>query len=138
MGRLLVLFALVDLVVLATALIDCLSVPAEEIRALPRVVWALIIVFFTPIGGVAWFLAGRPVAVPAGAVHGHPGGAGAPVSRPPDDDPEFLRALGGSAAPASPEDVDLLRRWEADLRRREDELRRRDRRDPPDPEPPGR
>ena len=36
----------------------------------------------------------------------------------PDDDPEFLKSLG--------EDKGMLQRWEADLRRREEELRKQD------------
>jgi hypothetical protein len=44
----------------------------------------------------------------------------APVA--PDDDPEFLRGLAASRK----EDEDLLKNWEADLRRREEELRKRE------------
>jgi Phospholipase_D-nuclease N-terminal len=137
MGRLLVLFAIVDLAILVTALIDCLSVPAEGIRVLPRAVWALIVIFFTPVGGIAWFLTGRPVAVPAEATRAHPAGSGLRgagilrgdhSARAPDDDPEFLRTLGGTGqvAPSSSitkDDYELLRMWEADLRRREEQLR---------------
>lgn len=145
MGRLLVLFAIADLAILVVALIDCLSVPAEaagEIRALPRVLWVLLIIVFTPIGGIAWFVAGRPVAVPAEANHGHPAGTARRVSGSsghagaPDDDPDFLRTLGGGSSPqVTHEDTELLRQWEADLRRREEELRRRDGR-PDDSDPP--
>jgi hypothetical protein len=39
----------------------------------------------------------------------------------PDDDPEFLRGLAASRK----QDETLLKDWEADLRRREEELRRR-------------
>ena len=123
MGRLLILFALVDVTILVVALIDCLSVPAEGIRALPRAVWALIIIIFTPVGGIAWFLAGRPVAEHAQAVGTAPVRRDAPTTAP-DDDPEFLRTLGASAQ-FTREDTELMRQWEADLRRREEELRRK-------------
>ncbi len=126
MGRLLVLFAVIDIAVLVVALIDCLSVPAEQIRALPRVVWALIIVFFTPIGGILWFVAGRPVAepdTPGGGTPTVPSGGRGSTARAPDDDPEFLRTLGASAE-FTREDADLMQQWEADLRRRERDLRR--------------
>lgn len=135
MGRLLVFLAIADLAVLVVALIDCLSVPPEDIRALPRLVWVLLIIIFTPAGGIAWFVAGRPVAVPANAAHGHPAGTrpAAKASRAPDDDPDFLRSLGGTGSPSphAREDAELLRLWEEDLRRREDELRDRDQ-DKPD------
>jgi hypothetical protein len=134
MGRLLILFALVDVTILVVALIDCLSVPAEGIRALPRAVWALIIIIFTPVGGIAWFLAGRPVAEHAQAVGAAPVRRDAPTTAP-DDDPEFLRTLGASAQ-FTREDAELMRQWEADLRRREDEQRRDGERDVEDPDTP--
>jgi hypothetical protein len=147
MGRLLVLFAIVDLAILVTALIDCLSVPAGGIRALPRAVWALIIIFFTPVGGIAWFLAGRPVAVPAEATRAHPAGRGlrgaglgilrtGPATPAPDDDPDFLRSLGGSTGASTSvtqDDYELLRIWEADQRRREEQLRHDGGGDQPEP-----
>jgi hypothetical protein len=88
------------------ALIDCLARDEEEIRALPKVIWVLIILLFTPLGPIAWFLAGRPrgAAVrrePGGSdevVGGYSLGSGSSAGRngrplAPDDDPEFLRRL---------------------------------------------
>jgi len=130
MIRLYSLFMLLDLALLVVALIDCLSAEEFSIRALPRVVWVFLILLFSPIGAIAWFVAGRP----ARAVRLSNGelwrpGSGFPeeqrprrkASSAPDDDPEFLRGLARSGK----EDQDLMKRWEADLRRREEELRRR-------------
>jgi phospholipase D-like protein len=107
------------------ALIDCLSVDASDIRGLPRIAWVFVILLFPLIGPTAWLLAGRPArtAVPDQTARR---GSAAPARRPlaPDDDPEFLRRLGHERR----DDEDLLRRWEADLRRREEEMRKRDRR----------
>jgi hypothetical protein len=119
MGRLFPLLALADLALIVIALIDCLSVEEYEIRALPRVVWVFLILLFSPIGGIAWFVAGRP----AGSARPIEDG---PYLRPtrntaPDDDAEFL---GRMAARSREEDEDMLRAWEADLRRREEDLRR--------------
>jgi hypothetical protein len=124
MGRLLVLFALVDLAILVVALIDCLSTEGE-IRALPRAVWVFVILLFPPLGPLAWFVAGRPVRAVEPSI--------APLSAPPravapDDDPEFLRQVD---ARRRDEEAEMLRLWEADLRRREDELRKREQ--PEDP-----
>jgi hypothetical protein len=129
--RLYSLLALVDLALIVIALIDCLSADELAIRALPRVVWVLLILLFSPIGAIVWFVAGRP----ARAVRLSNGttwrpGAGFPENeRPsrrgpvaPDDDPEFLRGLAASRK----EDENLLQKWEADLRRREEDLRRRE------------
>jgi hypothetical protein len=127
MPRLFVLFALATLALLVVALIDCLSCENYEIRALPKAVWVLIILFFSPVGAIAWFIAGRPQReVAPGAGIWRPGAAFPERPRPrpvaPDDDPDFLREL---AARTRHDDEDLLRRWEEDLRRREEELRRR-------------
>ena len=116
MGRLFPLFALLDLALIVIALIDCLSVEETEIRALPRVVWVFLILLFSPVGPIAWFVAGRPErAAPARATT-----RGRPPA--PDDDPEFLRRVSRS----SREDEEMLRLWEADLRKREEELRKRE------------
>jgi hypothetical protein len=45
----------------------------------------------------------------------------------PDDNPEFLNSLKAESAPSkNVKDEALLKGWEADLRRREEELRRRE------------
>ncbi|BCJ44625.1 hypothetical protein GCM10010168_14380 [Actinoplanes ianthinogenes] len=131
MIRLYSLFALLDLALLVVALIDCLATEEFAIRALPRVVWVLLILLFSPIGPIAWFIAGRP-ARPVRLSNGttwRPGSGFPESERParrgplaPDDDPEFLRGLAASRR----EDAELMRKWEADLRRREADLRRRE------------
>src|SRR5262245_27607097 len=117
MGRLIPLLALADLAILVIALIDCLSVEEYQIRALPRIAWVFLILLFSPVGGIAWFVAGRPER--AGARGGQAGswrpGNGfpeaerPPASRAPDDDPDFLRRLN---AKSQQEDGEMLRRWE--------------------------
>jgi hypothetical protein len=128
MGRLFPLFALIDLALIVIALIDCLSVEEFEIRALPRVVWVFLILLFSPIGPIAWFVAGRPEKATTRADSDPVLYSRSTRSTAPDDDPEFLRRM----AATQREDEDMLRRWEADLRKREEELRkRRDEDDPP-------
>lgn len=126
MFRFYALFFLLDLAVLVVALIDCLSVDEGGIRALPRIYWVLLILFFSPIGGIAWFVAGRPQTVVPKTNTWRPGSGFPEAERPrdlaPDDDPEFLRRV----ARSNREDAELMRRWEEDLRRREDDLRRKE------------
>ena len=127
MIRLYSLFVLIDLALLVIALISCLSAEEFEIRALPRIAWVFLILLFSPIGAIAWFVAGRP-ARPVRLSNGttwRPGSGFPEQERPrrtaplaPDDDPEFLKSLG--------EDQTRLQRWEADLRRREEELRKQE------------
>ncbi|WP_410813166.1 PLD nuclease N-terminal domain-containing protein [Micromonospora sp. 067-2] len=126
MARLYVLLFLVQIVLAVCALISCLSAEEGQIRALPRIAWVLIILFFPLVGSVAWFVAGRE---PDPGVRGaRPAGTGFAERKPrrpiaPDDDPEFLRSVQDRA---QQQDQELFSRWEEDLRRREDYLRRRD------------
>ncbi|MEV0427192.1 PLD nuclease N-terminal domain-containing protein [Micromonospora sp. NPDC050495] len=134
MVRLYGLLFLAEVVLAVCALISCLSAEEGEIRALPRVAWVLIILFFPLVGSIAWFVAGREPAGrrPRTAWPVGNGFAETERRRPlaPDDDPEFLAGL---KERARRDDQDLLRQWEADLRRREEELRRRtDDRDRPE------
>jgi hypothetical protein len=127
MGRLFPLLILAYMALLVITLVDCLSREQRDIRAMPKAAWVLVIVFLVPIGPILWLLAGRPAgtAATAGRAVSRGGGNGAPrPPRPvaPDDDPEFLSSL----AQQRKDDEELLRQWEADLRRREDELRKPD------------
>jgi len=131
MIRLYSLFVLLDLALLVFALIDCLSAEEFQIRALPRIAWVFLILLFSPIGAIAWFIAGRP-ARPVRLSNGstwRPGSGFPEEQRParsgplaPDDDPAFLKSLAQSLK----DDESMMKRWEADLRRREDELRERE------------
>ncbi|MEU8115784.1 PLD nuclease N-terminal domain-containing protein [Micromonospora sp. NPDC048947] len=124
MARLGVLLFLVQIVLAVCALISCLSAEEGKIRALPRIAWVLIILFFPLVGSIAWFIVGRE---PSPGVRNGWSGGGGERQRPrpvaPDDDPEFLRSV---EERAQQQDQELFQRWEEDLRRREDDLRRRD------------
>jgi hypothetical protein len=133
-ARLYFFMFILDLVLCVAALIDCLSTEEFEIRALPRIVWVIIILLFSPIGPIAWFVAGRPqrtmVGHPSRGRAWRPGNGFPEHERPrtlaPDDDPAFLARLNKERK----DDEDLLRRWEEDLRRREEDLRRKSDDDP--------
>ncbi|WP_035800727.1 PLD nuclease N-terminal domain-containing protein [Kitasatospora mediocidica] len=123
----------------AWAFIDCLTTPEQEVRHLPKVVWVIIILLFGEvlIGPIAWLAAGRQRG--AGARAGGrlswstgeaPGDDDRPTPPPtghsrggrplaPDDDPEFLASLGRE----NKRHEAMLAQWEADLRRREQDLR---------------
>jgi hypothetical protein len=125
--RLYGLLFLVDLALVVIALIDCLSTDEYAVRNLPKVAWVFLILLFSPVGPIVWFVAGRPEKTRTGAAGAWRPGNGFPEyerprSRPigPDDDPEFLRGQ------ARADDAELFRKWEEDLRRREDEQRRKE------------
>jgi hypothetical protein len=111
------------------AFIDCLNTPEEQVKGLPKVVWVIIVLLFGEvlIGPVAWLVAGKQRGpVGAGGV-GRAGGGGFVA---PDDNPEFLKSLAednkGDGEKDGKKDESLLKDWEADLRRREEELRRKE------------
>ncbi|MFG2036710.1 PLD nuclease N-terminal domain-containing protein [Dactylosporangium sp. NPDC048998] len=108
---------LIVLVATLIALIDCLSSEREDIRGLPRPVWFLAILLLPIVGPVAWFFAGRPASLEqrAGVLAG---GRSRRRVTAPDDDPEFLRGIDTTQ---SRNDAELLRRWEEDLKRRDDD-----------------
>ena len=122
---------LIELALLIYCLIDAIQTPTDKVRNLPKVGWILLIIFFPLVGAIAWLVAGRPsrsVVGPTGPTAG--GGRRGPLA--PDDDPEFLAQLRS----VDREQERTLDSWEADLRRREDELRRRRTEDdPPTPGP---
>ncbi|MGW7267164.1 PLD nuclease N-terminal domain-containing protein [Streptomyces sp. NPDC054842] len=112
------------------AFIDCLNTPEEEVRGLPKVVWVIIILLFGEVlvGPIAWLVAGKVRHAPANGStpsewHRNHGTR----QLAPDDDPEFLNSLRAD----NRKDESLLKDWEADLRRREEELRRRERDEDP-------
>lgn len=137
MFRVAVLLSLASVLLTALALISCLSVDDKrQIRGLPRFLWLIVILLVPLAGATAWFLSGRPRPA-AGTGSGWPTVPGRPQPRrrAPDDDPEFLRSLGGASVNenetkkptvSKEEEAELLRRFEEDLRRREGEHRHRD------------
>lgn len=131
MARVFILLFMLHVVLMAVALISCLSAEKGDVRALPRLLWVPVIIVVPLLGPAAWFLSRRPSFGSPSPLGGVSRPTGAPPSRnrppAPDDDPEFLRALD---AEQSKQDRELFERWEEDLRRREDDLRRRDAADP--------
>jgi hypothetical protein len=131
MARLYLLLFAVEVLLAIAALISCLSADEGDINALPRIAWVLIILFFPLLGSIAWFAAGRS-STPR-AKTWRPGAGFPERERPrkvaPDDDPAFLRSIHDERE----RDQEMFAKWEEDLRRREEQLRK----DPPPPEPTG-
>ncbi|MER5538268.1 PLD nuclease N-terminal domain-containing protein [Streptomyces mirabilis] len=110
--------------------IDCLNTPEEEVRGLPKVVWVIVILLFGEVlvGPIAWLVAGKVGRGPTRGVTPSEWHRDQPPQYvAPDDNPEFLNSLSAEPAPSkNVKDEALLKDWEADLRRREEELRRRE------------
>ncbi|MCG7524590.1 PLD nuclease N-terminal domain-containing protein [Streptomyces sp. OfavH-34-F] len=117
------LIYLLPLALTIFAFIDCLNTPEDEAKHLPKIAWVFIILLFWIVGPIVWLAAGK--------VRHAPGGGRAPSEWrrngrqqwvAPDDNPEFLNSLKGEKE----KDESQLKDWEADLRRREEELKRRE------------
>ncbi|WP_031013386.1 PLD nuclease N-terminal domain-containing protein [Streptomyces sp. NRRL F-5727] len=118
------LMILLPLALTIYAFIDCLNTPEDEVKHLPKVVWVIIILLFWVVGPVVWLFSGKKRQ--ATARGGRGGGWVAP-----DDNPEFLKSLGGdersgSSGDRGRGDESMFKDWEDDLRRREDEPKHRD------------
>lgn len=70
------------------AFVDCLRTENSRIRALPKILWAALIVIVTPFGGILWFALGKQRRGAAAS------GVASRGMKAPDDDPDFLRQLG--------------------------------------------
>jgi Phospholipase_D-nuclease N-terminal len=103
------------------ALIDCIQTSEDEARHLPKLAWVILIVIAPLVGAIAWLFAGRPRATAAEGAQ--PTRSSSPAAgrsaRPlgPDDDPDFLDQLRRQDA----EQERMLKQWEEDLRRRDEQ-----------------
>lgn len=104
MARVLIVAGLAALAFAVFAVVDCALTERARVRALPRVVWILLILVLPVLGGALWFLigAGRRGATPVRRYVG------------PDDDPDFIRGT-GSAPAAPPVGDEEWRRLEQEL-----------------------
>jgi len=103
---------------------DVISTDEILVRSLPKMAWLIIVVILPSIGSIAWLALGRPV-----FAGWRPGGTSERPTRRvvgPEDRPDY-------SSRSRPPDNDQLEAWEADLLRREQELRSRK---PDDPLPP--
>lgn len=123
-----VLSTLIPLVLLVFTLIQCIQTDSALVRNLPKPMWIFLIIFVPIVGPVAWLVAGRPerpagstsrVPWPSTATAGFPEYERPRPPRGPDDDPDFLTNLRGPDR----EKEELLRQWEEQLRRREQEMK---------------
>jgi hypothetical protein len=112
----LVLPIIVAIALAVYAFIDCLQTDPAEIRGPRRPVWVAVILLLPVVGPAAWLVVrrGGPRAFPSRRRRR----STPPVA--PDDNPEFLSQL---------RDIDeqheqMLSEWEADLRRREEDMRK--------------
>lgn len=71
------------------AVVDAIQTDDASVRHLPKILWILLILIFSPIGAVAWLVVGRA----RGQQNGRQRPNRPAPPRGPDDDPDFLRNL---------------------------------------------
>lgn len=99
---------------------DVISTDEVLVRNLPKMAWLFIVIILPSIGSIAWLALGRPAF--AGWRPGDTEGRATRRVVGPEDRPDFPSR-----------DTSRLEAWEADLRRREQELRRQKPDDPSAP-----
>lgn len=82
-----VVIALAVLAFTIFSVVDVIQMPEDRIKHLPKLAWVVLVLLFTPAGGMAWWIIGRTdtPTLPMPRQRPRPQG--------PDDDPEFLRGL---------------------------------------------
>ncbi|MER6620811.1 MULTISPECIES: PLD nuclease N-terminal domain-containing protein [unclassified Streptomyces] len=86
-----VLMFLVPLALSVYAFIDCISTKDEDIRHMPKPLWAILVLLFPLVGSISWLIAGKKRHPAGGAAWG--GGGGRRQWVAPDDNPDFLKSL---------------------------------------------
>jgi hypothetical protein len=94
MIRVWLVLALVAALVYIYSIVDCALADRTRVRTLPKSAWLPIVIVFAFIGGVLWFIIGRP----------RKGADGGRRDIAPDDNPEFLRHLGDELGHHKPGD----------------------------------
>ncbi|MDT0394541.1 MULTISPECIES: PLD nuclease N-terminal domain-containing protein [Streptomyces] len=91
-----VLMFLVPLALSIYAFIDCISTKDDDIRHMPKPLWAILVLLFPLVGSISWLIAGKkrhPAGGDAGSAWNRGGGGGRRQWVAPDDNPEFLKSL---------------------------------------------
>ncbi|MEV6178302.1 PLD nuclease N-terminal domain-containing protein [Streptomyces sp. NPDC052016] len=88
-----VLMFLVPLALSVYAFIDCISTKDDEIRHMPKPLWAILVLLFPLVGSISWLIAGKRRSPAAEGWSGVRGGGRSRQWVAPDDNPEFLKSL---------------------------------------------
>ncbi len=113
---------LIEFALLIFCVLDVVLARDDEIRNLPKWGWIILIIFIPLVGCIAWLVAGRPwQSKPAPQVWAQ--GSGFPeYQRPGPSQAEIDERLNADLARVDQEHEEALRRWQADLERREQQL----------------
>jgi hypothetical protein len=86
MARLYAVLTIVDIAFMIFAFVDVLLTQDWRVRGVPKIVWLVIVLLLSPIGGILWFFVGKePVDSTSAAAPRR--------DVAPDDNPEFLARM---------------------------------------------
>ncbi|HLL33214.1 PLD nuclease N-terminal domain-containing protein [Streptomyces sp.] len=88
-----VLMFVVPLALSVYAFIDCISTDEQDIRHMPKPLWAILVLLFPLVGSISWLIAGKKRALAADGWSGVRAGGRSRQWVAPDDNPEFLKSL---------------------------------------------
>ncbi|CAO1649424.1 PLDc_N domain-containing protein [Salinibacterium sp. NSLL150] len=83
MPRLLVVLAFAIVAVDVFSIVDVILTERSRVRAMPKVLWIIVILLLPVIGVVLWFMLGKARSANSGQTR----------TVAPDDDPDFLRKM---------------------------------------------
>ncbi len=86
-----VLMFLVPLALSVYAFIDCISTKDDDIRHMPKPLWAILVLLFPLVGSISWLIAGKKRQPAGGSARSRGGGRQQWVAL--DDNPDFLKSL---------------------------------------------
>jgi hypothetical protein len=112
---------IIELALVVFCLIDAIQSPEGEIRNLPKWAWIVLILLFPIVGGIAWLVVGRPTRTRSD--RWAPGAGFPEYERPAPSTADIDDQLDADLARLDREHEESLRRWEAELREREQRLR---------------
>ena len=124
MIRLWGLAGLATFVLWVFCIFDVIAAEESLVRNLPKTLWLVVVIFIPTLGSIAWLVLGRPQNV--GWTPGSTDYRAPRRAIGPEDAPEWSTAF----PPRESERTRRLQEWEAELQRREDDLRRREQRPP--------
>ncbi|GAP53089.1 PLD nuclease N-terminal domain-containing protein [Streptomyces azureus] len=99
-----VLMFLVPLALSVYAFIDCISTKDDDIRHMPKPLWAILVLLFPLVGSISWLIAGKKRSPAAEGWSGVRGGGRPGQWVAPDDNPDFLKSLGDDDKPGGEDD----------------------------------
>ncbi|GAB2721304.1 PLD nuclease N-terminal domain-containing protein [Streptomyces bullii] len=88
-----VLMFLIPLALSIYAFIDCISTKDDDIRHMPKPLWAILVLLFPLVGSISWIIAGKKRSPAAEGWSGVRGGGRSRQWVAPDDNPDFLKSL---------------------------------------------